>query len=170
MTFEETKQLIARAVVAYPFSQKTDLTNTIQVWAELLADISYPLANAALARHITTKNYFPTIAEIRSAVAEMSGVNSELPSAEDAWKEVMKKLDYYSRPKYSHPLIQQAVDCIGYISLCNSENPVADRAHFYRAYNNYRDRVLNDNINNSVAQITGYQHKGLPNFEMKKLV
>lgn len=170
MEFKEVQQLIARAIAAYPFSQNKDMRGTIQVWAELLVDIDFALANAALARHITTKNYFPTIAEIRSAVMEMSGVNNELPSAEDAWKEVMKKLDYYSRPKYSHPLIQQAVDCIGYVSLCNSENPVADRAHFIKIYNSYKDRVLNDNINNSVAQITGYRHKELPEFEMKKLV
>ena len=37
-------------------------------------------------------------------------------------------------PEYSHPLIERAVDVMGYRNLCESDNAVADRAHFFRVY------------------------------------
>ena len=43
-------------------------------------------------------------------------------------------------PKFKDPLIQKAVDIMGWKELCLSENQVADRAHFMKIYDKLVER------------------------------
>lgn len=66
----------------------------------------------------------------------------ELTSAE-AWEVVRKAIASYGRyskrPKFES-LIEKSVESIGWVQLCDSNNPSADRAHFMRMYDTFVGR------------------------------
>ena len=98
-----------------------------------LADIPDESLIQAVSEHIAHSDEFPTIAGLRRLA--LAGNH---PAPGDAWGEAarqMQEVGRYRTPAFSHPLITQAVDQIGgWQALCESDNLVADRAHFLRIY------------------------------------
>ena len=140
MKYDEAKQLIARAIVIYPHMKTGALEETAKVWSEMLSDIDYADAMMALKKHVANSDFPPTIASIRKNAKEIYQLYDGIPTAEEAWTEVMRTLNRYKRPQYTNPLIDKAVDFMGYANLCDSENAMADRAQFIKAYNNLKER------------------------------
>ena len=61
----------------------------------------------------------------------------------EAWAEVLgaiRSVGSYGSPEFSDPLIQKAVNCIGWRHLCLSENIEIQRAHFLKIYENLSKR------------------------------
>jgi len=116
---------------------------TLTVYTDMLADLDPGHVAEAVKRHISTSPYFPTIAEIRSSVAEKT---CAAPTAAAAWAEVQHQIaavGRYRTPAFSHPAIIAAVEGLGgFQSLCGSEQAQTDRAHFLRMYSETRARSV----------------------------
>ena len=141
-------------VLAAAFPNNKIAKETLDVYKLTLADIPADVLEAASLQIITTAKFFPAVSEIRDAATSiMLGLN-KFPSAFEAWEEVQTQIarcgDYYRYqiasdvPQYSNPIIAKAVDVMGYRVLCESENIVADRAHFFRVYDSLFTRAVDD--------------------------
>lgn len=154
MTDADIKRLIGMALGAFPSYQERDMRPTAILWSKVFADISYPIAEAALVKVLTTAKYWPTPADIREAALLLTKKNGP-PAAADAWLEVLEKLNPHLRPAWSHPLIGKAVQALGYVALCVSETPAIDRAHFLRIYGQLLEREKDDEQNLVVIRLIG---------------
>ena len=105
------------------------------LWCELLKDMDGQLLRAAALQHVATSKWFPTVAELREAAADI--VNPNHMTAMEAWGEVARQImaiGSYGRPQFSNPVIDRIVSDMGWTNLCMSEMPGADRARFIEAY------------------------------------
>ena len=64
----EAENLLTLAVGAFPSMQDQNMGPTARIWAKVLSDIPYKVAEGALVRTLSTAKVFPTLAEIRAAV------------------------------------------------------------------------------------------------------
>lgn len=111
----------------------------IQTWYAFIHDIPGSLLKAAVARFISTAshNFPPTISEIRQQAAEIARQSRNIPTPEEAWglvREQMVEVGSYKTPHFDYSILAKVVRRFGWRNLCLSENEVADRAHFMRAY------------------------------------
>ena len=145
-------QVLAVLTAAFPANKVGP--ETLKIYSLTLSDIPLDVLEAATLHIITTAKFFPAVSEIRdAATAIMLGLN-KIPSAFEAWEEVQEQIskcgDYYRYqiaaqvPEYSNPIIAKAVDVMGYRVLCESENIVADRAHFFRVYESLFNRAVDE--------------------------
>jgi hypothetical protein len=120
---------------AYP---KFELTNaTIEIYVRLLTDLEFDLLKAATLHCASTKTFFPSVAEIRSAAVDLQTMVEGIPCAADAWQNVLSEISRvgsYGHPEFKHPLVSKTVRQLGWRNLCLSENMVADRARFLDIY------------------------------------
>lgn len=104
-----------------------------------LYDMPRDLLKLAADAHGSTVKFPPSAAELRDwAFALQEEANGVLNPFE-AWAEVECSFRthglYRGAPEWSHPLIGEAIKTMGtYANLCRSQNHIADRAHFLRAY------------------------------------
>lgn len=71
------------------------------------------------------------------AVIRKRALESEKQTPEMAWQEVLKEVSrvgYCGRPTFADKSISDAVECIGWRSICLSECIGVERAHFFKAY------------------------------------
>lgn len=168
MTFEQALELVTIAAAAFPHMQEKDLRPTAQLWAQMLGDLDYRVAKAALTKVLSTARYWPTIAEIREAAAEIKPTESGLPSPEAAWEEVLaqvRKVGWIGEPTWSHPAVGRAALALygSWQNLCASlteERMAADRAHFMRIYETMTRREretssLPPAVQKAVAELAG---------------
>ncbi|MEG0431018.1 MAG: hypothetical protein RR420_05345 [Anaerovoracaceae bacterium] len=143
MTPEAFGAMIKKLKSAY---RKENISqDTINVYYELLEDMPDELGLKAALQCMTKGNFFPSIAELRSAAADIG--TATIATAEEAWEEVNHAIRYtgsYKSPKFSQPLIGKVVEMMGWRNLCFSENPSIDRAQFIKYYNTYRERKVKD--------------------------
>lgn len=156
MTDKQVSELIAYVRILWPSMPMADLTQTIVAWAGLLSDVELVAARAVVDAYSADGNPFaPPVGLIRQRALMVSS-DSDAPTAEQAWDEVCAKIrtvgyvltqgDYcerrdcpgwtceHRRVTFSHPAVTAAVDAMGWRTLCLSEEPMADRAHFLRFY------------------------------------
>jgi len=137
MTDEEFLQVMTFLSASYPRHQLTP--DTMEAYRAIVGDLDVVLFRAA-ALQIASRDspWFPSAGELRSAAFRLLEREAGVPSAGDAWGEVVRKIgeDGHIRiPEFSHPLIKSAVDGVGgWRELCFSENSVADRARFLQVY------------------------------------
>ena len=83
MTKEEFKKLAKGLKAVY--TQPTFLpdTDALSIWYELLKDLDYMIAQAAVQKHMITSKFPPTIAEIREQAAEVT--YGQKPLWSDGW-------------------------------------------------------------------------------------
>lgn len=119
------------------------------MYHDLLGEFSPELLQAA-ARHVaTTGTFFPSVSELRRAVMELEARARGELSAEEAWATVscaMARWGSYGEPNeypeygYRMPreldaLMLRTIQGLGgWRSLCSSEQPGVERAHFLRIY------------------------------------
>ena len=138
MTKPEALKLVTYIVAAFPRPQVSP--ETIEVYVANLVDLPYADATEAVGVLLRQARFLPTIAEIRGAYTDHCFRKAGLLTAEEAWGIVewaFRKVGGY-RPfpatTKGGPLLKRAVAAIGWQTLCQSENIVADRAHFFRIY------------------------------------
>lgn len=143
MTHGEALAVVATLRASYPHRDLPE--ESVQAYATMLEDLEVSAATQAVVRLVASCKYLPTIAEIREAVAEASFA---CPTASEAWAEVsaaFAAVGRYRSPQWSHALIGKVVDGIGgWVALCNSDNQVADRSQFMKAYSEERRRGVVD--------------------------
>lgn len=122
----------------------------LRAYALVLADLEPDVLQAAVAQCLSTCRFFPKPAEIRQAAVSLKTRARGLPSAGEAWAELVEQIErvgHYNQPTFSNPQIEQALRHIGGWSVvCLSENPQADRARFLQAYEALERRELEDGL------------------------
>ena len=142
MTKAEVAQLFMVIAAAYPRDTAFVAADKQMagVWAKMLADVPYEIAENAVTAHVANSPFPPSIAEIRQWAAK--AIIGRIMSADDAWGIVLKairKYGIYEQKKAKElcgPEIWKAVLQLypTWEQLCMSENGVADRAHFMRMW------------------------------------
>jgi hypothetical protein len=113
---------------------------TQEVFARLIEDLDYEPTMAAAMTWLKTQSTRPAIADLRAAVRaqlEAAGTIPADPDPDQAWGLVVRAFSEVGRYREfpaSDPLVKRVVDRMGWETLCNSDNPEADRAHFLRLY------------------------------------
>lgn len=166
MTRKEIANLIGWAAANFPAMQQKELQPTAVLWEKMLGDIPYEVAEKALMSVLAKAKYFPTVAEIREAAAEI--INPQLPSAMDAWGEVtqaVKRYGYYRQEEALNslsPLTRRVVQNIGWHEICLCEQPDIIRGQFRMAYEQYAKREREEAIMPAeVKQLAGNRAKVL---------
>ena len=121
---------------------------TVEVYCQLLADVPLEALRAAAKQHIAGCRFFPTVSELRGLARRIRNGLARRPTALEAWQEVKEHMlrgDLRVRPEFSNPITDRVIRSMGWwYNLCLSENGMADRAHFLRAYDELAQREEED--------------------------
>ncbi len=139
MNINELKQITAMLTTAYP---KFELSSkeAIKLWYMMLQDIDFEIMKSAVIKHIAESEFPPTIASLRKMATEISNPQIKAITGADAWGEVVKAIRNYGYSAEEKALASMSditrkiVKRFGFKTLCMSENTIADRAHFIKAY------------------------------------
>jgi len=138
-SYQEICKVLGFIAAAYPrFELKKE---TIDVYAELLADIDAELL-ATAAKQITAEvKFFPTVAEIRERVLAIQAERDPIPDAVGAWDELMRevrRVGYmaWTETHFSTDIIAECAR-IFWRDACmtDTDNLPTVRAQFRDAYN-----------------------------------
>ena len=113
----------------------TELSALLDIWKQTLADIDSNVLKASALQHISESKWFPSVAELRDAAAEIMTPNRTTPV--EQWGEVlrqMKHVGYYGVPYFADETTSEVVSDMGWRNLCLSEDGTADRARFIQGY------------------------------------
>lgn len=142
MTKAEAVKLFAVITASYPRDTAFAAADAQMagVWAKMLADVPYEIAENAVTAHVANSPFPPSIAEIRQWTAK--AVMIAAMDADQAWGYVLGAIrdhGYYdpSGAKTSMPAkVWETVMRIypTWEQICMSENGIADRAHFMRMW------------------------------------
>ena len=158
MTKQDICALVALAASSNPTMQSKDPAPIVAAWSLMLADLDPVVAKAAVIKVCRESDYFPSVARIVAAAEELDPRNEKLPTAAEAWEEVERliiQFGPYRAPQYSCDLVRRTVRAIGWLQLCCSENPAADRAHFLRLYESMRSKRKEAREIEQVMKIAG---------------
>lgn len=118
-----------------------------EVWEGLLLDLPYEPTKAAVTRLSKLSKWMPSLAEIRAEIVED---RCDLPAPEVAWGQVIKAMHRdggaHGTPRFEHDEVRQAVDVLGWRTICLDENEAATRARFTDAYRAIRARRVADEV------------------------
>lgn len=138
MTHSEFETIALAIKAAYPNSNVLPDKYAMKTWYRALADLDYQVVENAVWEHISTSVFPPSIAEIRGKCADRL-----IPIIDDwgeAWEEVLKAIRRFGSYREDEAvasmskLTATAVRRLGFLNLCQSDNPVADRANFRMIY------------------------------------
>ena len=143
--YDEVKKIMLTTLARYPHGPELQEPH-FKAYYQYLRDLPADTLTAAALKH--SGRFYPSASELRDATFELTDTADGTPNEDDAWAEVHKSFGpigtlaiYRGLPDWSHPLIGYAIDAVGgYMTLCTSDNAVADRAHFKQAYRNLSTR------------------------------
>ncbi len=132
--------------------QKDDfLTDPIslEVWYEMLKDLTFDQAKAAVQRHAYTNKWCPSIAELREQVV---GIQSDKHDWADGWEEVLRairRFGYMNEGKALESMSEmtrEVVKRLGWKQICQSEQSelTAIRANFRMIYEEKKGSLKED--------------------------
>jgi hypothetical protein len=144
--------VIAYMALAYPnfHADVTGSPNTVDVMLDLLGDLSAETLQTAVKACCAQpgRAFAPSAGEIRGAAVQLHAQAAGLPSAAEAWGAIMEGFRHtsFDQPALlDHPLIREAVRCMGGMDrIGQSENVMAERAHFLKIYQQIYDRAVSD--------------------------
>lgn len=143
MNRQEAAQLVAVCLASCPQqSARIDQTRQlamVDAFANLLDDLPYEQANAAVRVLLQTSPFIPAIADIRAKVLELK--HGPVAAGGEAWGSVLKAMKREGSHRtpgveffFVDSVVAKCVAAMGWIDLCLSENTVADRARFIELY------------------------------------
>jgi hypothetical protein len=121
---------------------------------QYLSDLGDQVFLGAISKIVMTKQDVNRSTNLIALVREFA--IPEIPQAGEAWGEVLRKIQTvgsYGAPQFSSQVIQKAVDCIGWKTLCMSENIAIERAHFLKIYETFEKRQRIDDLTCDYKQI-----------------
>ena len=134
MTKKEFALLASAIKTYYPREQLLPNTQSMELWFNMLGDIPYKVAEAALQKWVATNKFSPTIADIRELSTSIQ--HGDLPEWGDAWQNVREAVQRYGWYRQEEAmaslddLTRECVKRIGFERLCHSEEPEMERANF----------------------------------------
>lgn len=138
MNRKEIINLLAIATANFPSMQERDMKPTAILWEKSLSDVDYPTAEAAVIKVLSTSKFFPTLAEIREAVAQIT--QPRQLDAMEAWGMItdsIRKYGFYRQKEAMESLPGEVVEMVKRFTwreLCLSENVDTLRAQFRMAW------------------------------------
>ena len=145
MNNKEIVALLAMATANFPSYQERDMGATLSLWKDLLSDIPFNVAKAALIKVLATAKFWPTVAEIREAALFVT--NQQGLSPAQAWglfEQADEKYGYYRAVEAMESLpvtVQQTIKAMGgFRSLSASESPSVTRGQFLKMYEQIASR------------------------------
>ena len=144
-------KLLAIFQASFPSWKPNEMTP--EIYLQDLQDIPSDelFAAATLCRNEAGRAFAPSVGEIRGAIAEIRKQSAGVPNAFEAWSDLLKAGDGWSRTssqegdgwiiekkpyKFLHPLVKEVALLLGWPERFpgNPDNEMADRAHFFKAY------------------------------------
>lgn len=169
-----TKQTISEVLkiisAAYPRFEVSE--ETVRVWASFIADLEDELLKAAVLRFISSSShaFAPSIPEIRRQATEIRREIAGVPSAFEAWEEVlraptpnpnriMRDGQWVEPVEYvwKHEIVGVVARRLGWHRSFPGSNAEADRAHFIKAYDAEVQKVIL--ADTQIPQVTAYIEK-----------
>ena len=131
----------------------------IYTWLTYLNPYPFEAVQAAIYKYFNERKDQPGPQDILNQIKKFVPADPDAPpSVEEAWREVnefIRSHGYMNPPKleeFSNPAVYDAVSSIGWLSICTDENVAATRAYFYKNYNGYSKRKVEEN---AIKRITG---------------
>jgi hypothetical protein len=118
---------------------------TVAMYDRLLADIPDEVLQTVVDHAIAASKFLPSIAEIRTAAYDAT--HTDRLTSIEAWESVkaqMRKVGWVGTPTFTDEITAQVVKAMGWRYLCGSENEMADRSHFCKAYDAITNRQETD--------------------------
>ncbi len=138
-------ELIGTMASLFPSAEVGAKTN--RAYVAMLQDVPLVVLTAAVDQCCAECKFLPTVAEIREKANMLTQPSA--PPALQAWKTVIEAIKRYGWNKSvtalkeieaENPIAAEAARCLGWQELCNSENQIADRAHFSKVYDQLATR------------------------------
>ena len=132
----------------YPRENLLPNQQAMELWFAQLQDIPYEVAEVGLNKWVALNKWSPSIADIREMASSITF--GDVPDWGEAWQEVTNAVRRYGsyRPNEAldsmSPLTRKATERIGFVNICMSENPSAERASFRMIYENLVEREKKD--------------------------
>lgn len=123
----------------YPREKLLPNDQAMDLWFKQLEDIPYNVAEIALNKWVAMNTWSPSIADIRKTANGLT--RGEEKTAGEAWADVVASFGPYGRYRITEALesfdevTRKVVKQIGYVNICDSENPSVIMAQFERMYN-----------------------------------
>lgn len=152
MNEKDTLKILGTIAASYPSVERlneTAITGMAKVWARMFADDDARMVGNAVAAHIATCKFPPSVAEIRERLVQMK--HPELITPEDAWSIAQEAAyagtEFGAATVWSSipSLVQQAIGQMGWSSLfrANCKDPRKAFLDAYRPiYERKRDELL----------------------------
>lgn len=139
VTAPEVAKLVAVLMAALPGAHVGPQTSA--VYERMLADLDFETARVAVEQVLATWRYasmLPSVAEIRDRVMALK--HGEVSAGGEAWGLVQRAIASRGRNRTPgvdfelEPVALETVRALGWVNLCSSETPAADRARFIELY------------------------------------
>lgn len=143
MTKEQLLKGLKYLGVAY---NKEFTQEQASVWFDMFKDDDYKIFSQAVKRLISTKQFIPSISEIKREMALISTPSLQLDPDEE-WETVLiaiRKYGYYKQLEALEtlkPLTKHIVKVIGWGRLCSSESIQWERKEFIELFKNKKDNA-----------------------------
>jgi hypothetical protein len=138
MNRREIINLLGIATANFPNLQQKEMKPTAILWEKALSDIPYDVAEKALIKVLSTSKFFPTVADIRESIADIT--QPRTLDAMEAWGligQAIRKFGYYRQKEAMEFLpddVAEMVKQFTWWELCMSEEPEILRAQFRKAW------------------------------------
>jgi len=145
MNRKEIINLLGIATANFPTLQQKEMKPTAILWEKSLADMSYDVAEKALIKVLSTSKFFPTIAEIREAAAQIT--QPRTLDAMEAWGLIVQAIRKYGMYRQKEGLeslpeeVRNMANRFTWRELCLNENPDTMRAQFRMAWETQSKRT-----------------------------
>ncbi len=144
MTQVEVARLLTIMASAWPQFEPSE--DKVLLWHEMMQDVDYQVAQAALKVLIARKTFPPSIAEFRQEVLAISTPAEDQITPAEAWGMVVHAIREYGSYREREaleslpPAVRKTVEYIGWREICLSEEPDVIRAQFMRMFQQVSER------------------------------
>lgn len=144
MNRKEIINLLAIATANFPNLQQKEMKPTAVLWERALSDLSYEVAEKAVIKVLSTSRFFPTIADIREAAADIT--QPRTLDAMEAWGlvvDAIRRFGFYRQAEAMEYLPEDVAEMVKRFTwreLCLSESPETLRAQFRMAWDTQSKR------------------------------
>lgn len=173
-TKQDIAILLSRLMVTYPNFKVTDVQFAAEVWMELLGDLPQDLLKMAVMQYSSEAHEFaPSAGTLRDYAMRLQARAAGIPDAYQAYSEVCKmppsmmrttgpewseedgKWYIYQSPvKFSHEIVAQVAELMGWPKSFPTDSPGVDRAQFIKAYDAQLSKIMAEN--SRLPQVAGY--------------
>lgn len=142
--FEDFKSVVKVLKSTYTGPNFLPDADAVTAWYYMLKDIDFEVLKAAAYKYAMTNKFPPTVADLREMAMTVTGC--DIPLWSDGWEQVQSAIKKYGSYNPGAALASMddvtadTVRRLGYMELCRSENPSADRANFRMIFEQLAER------------------------------